>query len=263
MSFEIIERNGLAIEVDLQGGSGPLVVMIPAMGRGGADFFDLSAALTRAGYRTAAVNPRGAGRSHGPVTGLTLHDLAADLSLVIEEFNGTPAGVIGHAFGNRVARCLAADRPDLVRCLVLLAAGGKTPPSPEFVKALEILQSKETTEIQRREATKKAYFARDSNPDFFLSGNWSDTLRAQGEASRNTPLEAWWAGGQAPILILQGLEDLCALPANGRQLKEKFGDRITLEEIPNAAHALLSEQPALIAQKIIDYLDRHLLQQLE
>jgi pimeloyl-ACP methyl ester carboxylesterase len=34
---------------------------------------------------------------------------------------------VGHAFGSRVARCLAADRPELVRRVVLPAAGGLVP----------------------------------------------------------------------------------------------------------------------------------------
>jgi pimeloyl-ACP methyl ester carboxylesterase len=58
-------------------------------------------------------------------------------------------------------------------------------------------------------------------------------------------------------MVIQGLEDISALPDNGRALKEEFGERITLIEIPNAAHALLSEQPVLISDKVIAYLKDH------
>jgi pimeloyl-ACP methyl ester carboxylesterase len=256
MPEQIIEANGLVLEIDLQGAVGPLVVLEPAIGRGAADFSDLSSALVRSGYRAAAVNPRGAGRSRGPLEGLTLHDLAADLARIIEALQGAPAAVIGHAFGNRVVRCLGADRPELVKCLVLLAAGGRVPPSPECLAAMAILRSPEATEAERRAALKKAFFAQNSSPDPWLTGNWPESRRARGEAGRATPLEDWWSGGQASILVIQGLEDINALPANGRQLKETHGARVTLEEIPNAAHNLLHEQPEAISAKIIDYLNR-------
>jgi pimeloyl-ACP methyl ester carboxylesterase len=256
MPEQIIEADGLTLEIDLQGAIGPLVVLAPGAGRGAADFSGLSSVLARAGYRAAAVNPRGAGRSRGPLQNLTLHDLAADLARIVEALQGAPAAVVGHAFGNRVARCLAADRPELVRCLVLLAAGGKVPPLPEFLAAAAASRAPAATEAERRAALKKAYFAQNSTPDLWLTGNWPQAARAQGESTRATPLEDWWSGGQAPMLIIQGLEDICALPANGRQLKEAFGGRVILEEIPDAAHALLHEQPEAIAAKVIDYLNR-------
>jgi pimeloyl-ACP methyl ester carboxylesterase len=44
---------------------------------------------------------------------------------VIETLCDGPAVVIGHAFGNRIARCLAADRPALVDLVVLLSSSGR------------------------------------------------------------------------------------------------------------------------------------------
>ena len=54
-----------------------------------------------------------------------LSDLAADVAGVIESLGlETPLDVLGHAFGNRVVRMLATNRPDLVRSVTLVAAGG-------------------------------------------------------------------------------------------------------------------------------------------
>ncbi|MBW2141964.1 MAG: alpha/beta fold hydrolase, partial [Deltaproteobacteria bacterium] len=134
--------------------------------------------MADAGYRAAAVNPRGAGESKGPLEGVTLHDLAADLAMVIEALDGAPAAVIGHAFGNRIARCLATDRPDLVTCITLLAAGGKVPPdAPEFFEAMKTLGAKGITEEQRKAALKEAFFARKSDPAPWMTGNWAATAR--------------------------------------------------------------------------------------
>lgn len=255
MQNRLIETESSKIEVLLEGQEGPLVVMVPAGSRGGSDFNKLSLALAECGWRTAAVNPRYAGKSEGPLDGLTLHDLAGDLAGVIDALDGRPAAVIGHAFGNRVARCLAADRPELVRCLVLLAAGGKFPPPPELLEAMKRLSTEGITDDERKAALKAAFFASDSDPSPWMTGFWPKARMMR--SSKPTPIEEWWSGGNAPIMVIQGLEDISALPDNGRALKEEFGERITLIEIPNAAHALLSEQPVLISDKVIAYLKDH------
>ena len=59
--------------------------------------------------------------------GTSLADLAGDVAIVVERLAGGPAVLIGHAFGQRVARMLAMTRPDLVKAIVMLAAGGKVP----------------------------------------------------------------------------------------------------------------------------------------
>jgi hypothetical protein len=41
---------------------------------------------------------------------------------------------VGQAFGNHIARCLAADRSGLVRQVVLQAAGGLVPTDPDAAR---------------------------------------------------------------------------------------------------------------------------------
>ena len=79
------------------------------------------------------------GASAGRMEHLTLHDFAADVAAVIEAEGGGPAVVLGHAFGQWVARTLAADRPDLVRGVVLAAAAAKSAP-PELREHLRALR---------------------------------------------------------------------------------------------------------------------------
>ncbi len=82
------------IEVLAQG-SGPLVVLLPSLGRGAADFDPIAERLADAGYRVLRPQPRGIGRSRGPMTGIDLHDYAADVAAVIEHENNGPAFVVG------------------------------------------------------------------------------------------------------------------------------------------------------------------------
>ena len=95
-------------------GSGHPVVMLPSLGRGGADFDDLAGRLAAAGYRTLCPEPRGVGGSTGPLGDLTMADLADDVAAVIRERTEGTATLVGHAFGNRVARMTATEHPELV-----------------------------------------------------------------------------------------------------------------------------------------------------
>jgi len=63
--------------------------------------------------------------SKGPLANITLHDLARDVATVIEQENAGPAVIVGHAYGNWVARMTAVDHPRLVRGVVLAAAAAK------------------------------------------------------------------------------------------------------------------------------------------
>jgi pimeloyl-ACP methyl ester carboxylesterase len=229
----MIDTGDATIEVVLQGENGPLIVMLPSGGRGAEDFRDLAKALANAGWQTATVNPRGAGNSEGPLENLTLHDYAKDVSGVIKTLEGAPAVVLGHAWGNRVARCLAADVPECVHCLILLAAGGKVPMAPEVVEAMQKLREG-LSEKEALSAMKTAFFADASDASVWMTGFWPGSVRANRIAAVSTPLDEWWSGGEVPVLVIQGKEDRCALPENGHLLKQEFGDRITVIDIDNA-----------------------------
>ena len=253
---KVIDTGAAEIEVVLRGKKGPLIVMYPGNGRGAEDFDDLADALYAAGWRSATINPRGAAGSKGLLEGITLHSYTGDIAAVVKALDGAPAAMLGHAFGNRVARCFALDYPEMVRCLVLLAAGGKLPMAPEVREAIGKLR-KGLSLDEIRTAFKIAYFAKDSNPDAWLTGVWPKSMKANKIAGQSTPIEEWWSGGEAPTLVIQGKEDRCALPENGYLLKKEFSDRVTVMDIENAAHALLPEQPERIAEIIIDYLKNY------
>ena len=116
---------------------GEPVVLLPSWARGAQDFEDLMVALACAGFRAVAVNPRGVDGSTGELVGITNHDLATDVAGVIEALDIAPAHIIGHAYGNRLARCLATDRPECVKTVILLAAGGLVAPQREAIAALQ------------------------------------------------------------------------------------------------------------------------------
>lgn len=236
-------------------GLGPLVLMIPSLGRGAGDFEQLSRALVAAGYRTARLQPRGIGGSTGTMVGLSMRDLAAQAAAGIEVAGGGPAVVLGHAFGQRVARMVAAAHPGLVRAIIMLAAGGKVPPVRAAATALSAVFDESLSDSDHLEAVRVAFFAPGNDPVVWRGGWYPATRNTQVGALRATPLDDWWSGGQtAPVLVIQGLQDQIAKPENGRLLKAEARDRVELVELEGAAHALLPEKPDEIARAVIAFL---------
>ena len=56
----------------------------------------------------------------------------------------------------------------------------------------------------------------------------------------------WWSGGSAPLLDLQAAQDPFKPVEKRNEMKDEFGDRVTIAVIPNASHALFPEQPQAV-----------------
>ena len=260
---DIVARGNVQIEV-LSQGSGPSIVILPSLGRSGDDYDVVSKMLAADGFRVLRPQPRGIGRSQGPMEGLTIHDLAADVASVIEQQKAGPSIVVGHAFGNFVARQIAADRPDLVRGIVLAAASaGKVPPGssekpigPEMRKAIDGPSDPSLPEAQRLEYLRIAFFAPGHDPTPWLGGWNSAVHHMESFAREHTPVDDYFAAGNAPILDLQAEYDPVAPRRFAGVLKSMLGDRVTIVVIPNASHALVPEQPAAVSAAIAAFARR-------
>jgi pimeloyl-ACP methyl ester carboxylesterase len=256
----MVDRGDVHIEVIAQG-IGPVIVILPSLGRGAEDYIAVSTQLARGGFRVLRPQPRGIGASTGPMTGLTLHDFAADIAAVIDHERRGPVVVVGHAYGHFVAGTLATDRPDLVRGVVLAAASaGKVPPgvtepsvSPEVREAIEKSGDLSLPEADRLRYLQLAFFAPGHDPHVWLGGWHPDTEKAENAASRATPVDDWFASGTARILDLQAENDAVAPRKFATVLKAALGDRVTVVVIPNAGHALVPEQPEAMANAIASF----------
>jgi pimeloyl-ACP methyl ester carboxylesterase len=238
---------------------GAVVVLFASLARPVSDFNELVTALDEAGHRTLGVESRGIGGSDGG--GLfgkpSLHDLAADALAVLDaEGVGGTVHVVGHAFGNRVARTFAADHPERTRSVTLVAAGGRAPIAPRIERALFLSTLAFLPDRLRLPELRLAFFA---DPER-VPGDWVDGwslwgAMAQIHAARSADSGEFWGAGFAPMLVIQALEDTIAPPDDaGRPLKAEFPERVTLVELRDAGHALLPEQPARIRDAVLGFL---------
>ena len=248
----------MRIEVIAEG-SGPLVVLLPSRGRDSEDFDEIAVGIAKAGFRVLRPQPRGAGGSSGPMQGLTLHDLARDTAAVIQHEGDGPAIIVGHAFGNWVARMTAVDHPELVRGVVIVAAAAKAYPAgfagaKDLSEAVKKAGDPGLSNAERLEALRSAFFAPGNDPGVWLTGWHPEVDEAQFAAGRATQQSEWWSGGTAPLLDLQGALDPFKPRTMKNEIKDEFGERATIVVIPNASHALIPEQPAAVISAIVEWI---------
>jgi pimeloyl-ACP methyl ester carboxylesterase len=249
----IIQRGPVSIEVLAQG-TGHRVVLLPSLGRGATDFDVMAERIAAAGYRVLRPQPRGIGASRSPAPYADLHDCAADIAAVIERDGGGTALVAGHAFGNRVARMLATDRPELVHGVSLIAANvGHAPSTPPIREAIRNSANTSLPDAERLKALRFAFFAPGNDPTPWLKGWHPEVLAAQRFAGDQTSRQADYAGGTAPILYLQPGQDPLAHVEDAHEFKRALGDRVTVIVIDNASHAAIEEQPEAISAALVDF----------
>jgi pimeloyl-ACP methyl ester carboxylesterase len=231
-------------------GDGPPIVMLPSRGRDSEDFNDVAAGIAAEGFRVLRPQLRGIGPSTGPMQNISLHDFAWDVAAAIKDQADAPAVVVGHAFGNWVARMTAVDHRDLVRGVVLAAAAAKTYP-PELGEALRKSADLTLPESERLQALQQAFFAPGHDATSWLKGWHPEAMKAQGIAITHTRMDEWWSAGTAPMLDLQAGCDPWRPRTTRNELKIEFGDRVTVAVIPDASHALIPEQPAAVVKEIV------------
>jgi pimeloyl-ACP methyl ester carboxylesterase len=245
---EFVRYDDVAIDLIAEG-SGPLIVLLPSRGRSSEDYGEVSSGLATAGFRVLRPQPRGTGRSTGPMRDLTLHDLARDVAIVIEHEGSGPAVIFGHAYGHFVARMTAVDHPHLVRGVVLAAAAAKKYPA-ELSALVSKAGDPSLPDSKRLKIMQQIFFAPGSDPSVWLNGWHPQADESQRLAAGVTPQAQWWSAGTVPLLDLQAARDPFRPRASANELADEFGDRVTIAVIPDASHALIPEQPSAVTREI-------------
>jgi len=250
-SAKTADSNGVAIEYFVSGDdSAETLVLQASYARSGSDFNELVAELNAAGYRTLVMQARGIDGSELPSLNATLFDYADDLAAVLDQEGlSQPVTLVGHAFGNRIARAFASSYPNRVRSLVLLAAGDSAPP-PETQNAIFTVLLKIFPEEARLDALQRAFFAPDNQaPDYWMAGWYPKAGLAQGSATATTPQREWTHGGEAPMLVVQPQYDAAAAEGAAK-LTQAHPERVEVIALADAGHAILPEQPDTVFQLI-------------
>ena len=250
-----VKNGDTAIETYVQG-SGPSVVMLPSYGRDGGDDFDATATrIAAAGYLVVRPQFRGTAGSSGPLDGVTMKDLCQDVATAVREFASGPSVVLGHAFGNIVARGVALYFPNRVTAIGLLAASSSAPPHDVGITPFQA-GDLDAPEADRLAALQRGFFAPGHDARAWLSGWYPATLAMekrtvpQGDLSKSD----LWGGGNSPILEVIPEFDPFKPRAQWTELRDQFGSRVTTRIVAGASHALFPEQPDGLLEAIMPWL---------
>ncbi len=234
-------------------GNGPAIVLLPSLARDSEDYDAVAEGLAANGFRVLRPQPRGIGRSTGPLTNISLHDFARDVAEVISQQGNGRAVVVGHAYGNWVARMTAVDFPERVRGVVIAAAASKQY-DPALSAEINKAGDPSLADDVRLAALHVAFFAPGNDAKSWLSGWHPEVRAAQRAAAAAVDQSEWWSGGSAPLLELQAALDPFKTPDKRNEMKDEFGDRVTVMVIPDASHALMPEQPKAVVEALTKWI---------
>lgn len=158
----------------------------------------------------------------------------ADQAEVIAQalFGREPAIVVGHSLGGPIAVQLAADYPQQVHALVLVA--GSFDPALEAPRWYNMVADSWPLRYLVPGAMRSA------NAEVMVLADELDALRTR------------WADVRAPITVIQGGKDRLVYPENADFAEQMVAsEQLTLQRMPEAGHFVLWEQPDVIAGAIL------------
>ncbi len=220
------------------------------------------------GYRCLLHDCRGQLRSEKPADGLyTMEQHVADFIGLLDALDLKRVHLVGTSYGSEIGMLLACTHPERTETLTVIAG----------VSELDDLM---------RAAAESWAIAADCgavpffrcmlpwayNSDYLAKNHQS--LLAQEEAMTRLPPEYFAAfkglvGAflqlditaelqriACPTLIISAERDLVKGPRYGQIIHDEVADSEFIV-IPEAGHAVVIEQPELVAERIIDFIDRH------
>jgi pimeloyl-ACP methyl ester carboxylesterase len=141
--------------------------------------------------------------------------------------------------------------------VALLAATHTWPLAPELRDSINKSHQMSLPADVRLKHLQHVFFAPGNDASVWLGGWDEHVMHAERDATEATPKPEWWTAGSAPVLDVIPENDPLSPPDSRNRYLEEFGAaRVSLAIIPRAAHGLLPEQPAALAEALIAFLRR-------
>lgn len=247
----------------------PAVVLVHGYAVEGSVTWSANAAdLAEAGLRVIAVDLRGFGHSARDVTPhYSLRSQANTLAKVLNELYVSDATLVGHGWGAGVALQLAAEQPQFVGRLVLIAPILDESVAPVWQQAVKlpylgtaavwivssggpVWRANQSAAFADPEAMPRNYWDQ-LRPLTRIEGT-AEALRAMALSPADSDLPAALPAIELPVLALAGELDERVPPPAVQELAAQLGDA-QLVVIANAGHALHIEQAAQVNARIADF----------
>ncbi|HEY7541321.1 MAG TPA: alpha/beta hydrolase [Methylomirabilota bacterium] len=209
--------------------------------------------------RMIAVDLPGHGESD-PTPAESVEEYAAVVGDVLAALECGPVVVVGHSLGGSIAIALAAQRPALVRGLVLIASCLRLPLIDSVGERLVAYLPGPLRRLLFFSMARRVLFAPDAAADAIatamrdLRACRPETLAADVRAARAMDLTEAAAGLDVPTLVLAGERDRLTSPALAERLSALIR-RSRLAIVPGVGHMLPLEAPERVNREIAAFVE--------
>jgi 3-oxoadipate enol-lactonase len=260
--MDMIKVNGVTLHYRDEGPKdGPPLVFANSLG---TDYrlWDQIMPLLPDGLRVVRYDKRGHGLSSGPVAPYFMGDLVTDLSELMDALEVRNAVLVGLSIGGMIAQGLAAERPDLLKAMVLSNTGANI--GNEAIWDERIAAARKGGIDALAEAQLGRWFSDDfriNKPGQFeawsamLRRTWIEGFIGCSAAIAETDLYDSTARLNLPTLGIAGSEDGSTPPDMVRETIELI-EGGTFRLIRGAGHLPCVEKPEEYAAILTDFLKR-------
>jgi len=256
-------------------GKGPLVVMIHGFPDYWATWKPLMATLSKAGYRTVALDNRGYNLSDKPqgVAAYAMPNLIGDVAAVIKAEGQSKAIVVGHDWGAAIAWQTALNRPDLVDKLVIMAVPHPAGMARELATNKAQQEGSNYARNFQKEGSEKAlnaeglagwvkdpkekpgYVAAFKRSDFGAMMNYYRANYPRIAPGDPSPPPVAYPAIKVPVLVIHGMKDTALNAAGHNGTWDHVAADTTILMIPSAGHFVQHDAQALVDRTVKDWLD--------
>ena len=253
------------IGFDDTGGSGPLVIAVPAMGDLRAEYRYLTPYLAAAGYRVVTADVRGHGASSAEWDDFTAHAVGQDILALMKHLGRTNATVIGNSFSAGSALWAEHDAPGSVSRAILIGPILRDPPKgiPWYLRAVLAVGlggpwrvgfwlTYWTSLFPARKPADFASYRKVLGANLRESGRM-DALKKMFFLSKSDT-EAILTKRNMPVLVVMGTKD-ADFPdpqAEAEWVADRLGAKLLL--VQGAGHFPQTEMPEQVGLAVVEFL---------
>lgn len=251
--------NNVSLFVKDEGAGKPVLIFLHFWGGSSATWNGVTAIL-KSKYRCISYDHRGWGQSEKPSSGYNIKSLADDCLALLTKMELDDYILVGHSMGGKVAQYIAAQQPQGLRKLILVA------PSP----ATPTIMPKDMHESMRN-----AYASTDAInatiDHVFKADNLDPQTRLQlveGIQKHTEDSRLGWpdialledvsAGVkniQLPTLIIAGENDVIDSPQRLEEEVQAVIPQARMSVVSNAGHLIMLQEPQKVARLISDFIE--------
>jgi pimeloyl-ACP methyl ester carboxylesterase len=260
-----LRTNGIQLAYQ-RAGRGETVLFVMGASAGGRVWtLHQTPAIVGAGYEAVTFDNRGIPPSDVPPGEYSLSDMVADTGGLIEALDLAPCRVVGASLGAMITQELMVERPELVRCAVLIAtkarsdvtrealsaayralaeSGIRLPPAYEAAMSVVQMLSRSSLDDDRVAALWLEIFELSGDGNAARGQNWADITGDYRKALQEITV---------PCRVISFADDLITPPHLGAEVAEAIPD-CDLLELPGCGHLGFLERPEEVNSAIIEFL---------